>query len=490
MQGMPWFRWDATRAGVLLAVVGLGATASVGAQTMSYRLHYAKAGEAFIHVSLVPSTPLPAPRVLVVPRAIPMGYGEAPYDESIEELHAFDSSGAPLSVSRDDGPRWRLGNEGEAVARVEYQVNLARMERAILAASDASRVRGGYLSLLGYSVCAYIDGLDTAAIRLEVEGPPGWPVLTTLAPADTSAAPRRASAGDYYALADSQVVMGPGMHVRRIESAVPLTVVVYAEAEADVDSVAELAGVALRRAATYFGTVPFSHYTVIQEFLKPVSPAHRYGFSMEHLDSSTFYLSADTAVSSGSSPADRRRTLYNYAHHISHAWIPKRAYGEGYYPFTWELTPVVDSIWFSEGFVQYAAIEAVATGEADPAEYRRLMLATRFAEPLATMPEFLRQMSLVQLSRVASTRYSEDFRTGRSSFARGGLMAAALDDRIRERTSGARSLRDVFRHLMAWSAEHRRAFRIEELPVLVESATSVDTRDVFEHWLGPMPARR
>ena len=67
--------------------------------------------------------------------------------------------------------------------------------------------------------------------------------------------------------------------------------------------------------------------------------------------------------------ADDARVLYNFAHHIAHAWVPKRAYGHGYFPFQWELAPVLDSIWFAEGFGQYAAIQAVAAGSPDPAAY-------------------------------------------------------------------------------------------------------------------------
>jgi predicted metalloprotease with PDZ domain len=482
----------------LSSVVRFGALASAGwlvavsvahAQDVRYRVHYTRAGDAAVGVSLALPTALPAPQVLVVPRAIPMGYSEAPYDDFVDDVRAFTAEGVALPVVREEGPRWRLGAEGASVARVEYGVDLIQMEASILAASDASRVRRTYVSLLGYSVFGYIDGVEDSPLSLEVEGPAGWPVLTTLAPGDTSATPRTARAASYYALADSQVVMGPGMQVRRVESVVPLTVVMYAEAEADVDSLAEVAASALRRVADYFGSVPFGRYTVIQEYLTPLSDRHRYGFSMEHLDSSTFYLAADAALLSSSPPAERRRTLYNCAHHMAHAWIPKRAYGEGYYPFTWELAPVLDTIWFSEGFAQFAAIEAVAAGEADPAAYRRGMLDARFAGPLGAMPAFLRRMPLVQLSRIASTRYSEDFRTGRTSFARGGLMAAAIDDRIRERTSGKKSLRDALRYLVAWSEERRRPFRTDELPSLFTDATGVDTRDLFDQWLGPMPDR-
>lgn len=115
------------------------------------------------------------------------------------------------------------------------------------------------------------------------------------------------------------------------------------------------------------------------------------------------------------------------------------------------------------------------------------MLARRFQANLDTAPAFLKRLDLVALSRVASTRYSEDFRTGRLVFSRGGLMAAAMDDRIRSATEGKMSLRDAFRYLLTWSARERRAFRLDELPALFREATGVDVRSTMETWLRPLP---
>ena len=93
---------------------------------------------------------------------------------------------------------------------------------------------------------------------------------------------------------------------------------------------------------------------------------------------------------------------------------------------------------------------------------------------------------MVELSRIASTRYSEDFRTGRNVFSRGGLMAAEMDDRIRAATNGQRSLKDALRALVAWSGREARPFAIDELPAIVESATGVATRDILAKWLKPL----
>jgi predicted metalloprotease with PDZ domain len=363
------------------------------------------------------------------------------------------------------------------------------MEQEILSASDTSKVRAGYMSLLGYSLFAYLEGFEEWDIVLHVDVPEDWPVMTTLAPAAPPPKGRTsAKASNFYELADSQVVAGPDLTVHRLKSSVPVFLAIYAEGEADAAIMGRLAEEAMERVILYFGDVPFSHYCVLQELLRPISERHRYGFSMEHLDSATFYLGIDRSLTSESSPREKARTRYNYAHHFAHAWIPKRAYSKGYYPFTWELAPVLDTIWFSEGFPQYAAIEAIADGLPDKEglQYRENMLQMRFHRNLEDAPLFIRQMPTVELSRVASTRYSEDFRTGRNVFSRGGLMAAEMDALIREKSGGEKRLRDGLRYLMVWSRKNQRPFEIEELPEIFEDATGVDTREVLRAWLYEM----
>jgi predicted metalloprotease with PDZ domain len=456
---------------------------------LAYRLELSRAGDTSVTVSIALPAVAPGPVTLVIPRAVPMGYSQQPYDRFVTDVtgHGADDSAVP--VTREDGPRWRIGTAGGSVRRAAYRVDLARMEREILGASDSSRARPGYVGLLGYSVFGYLEGWEARPVDLEVAAPPEWPVFTTLAPqAPPPRARARGSAADFYALADSQVAMGPALEVLRVESRVPLYLAAYAEGEADLPLTGSLVGQAMDALVSYFGSAPFPHYTALVELLKPLSPDHGYGFSMEHLASSHYFLGADQGLTAASPEPQRRRVLFNFAHHVAHAWVPKRAYGEGYFPFSWELAPLVDTIWLSEGFARYAAIEALADTrpEAEGLAYRKAMLDP-LRTMLAGMPPFIRQMPLLELSRIASTRYSEDFRTGRTLFSRGALLAEELDQKIREASGGRRGLRDFFRYLMEWSATNRRGFRVPELPGLVREATGVETLAVWRRHLPDEP---
>ena len=243
---------------------------------------------------------------------------------------------------------------------------------------------------------------------------------------------------------------------------VPLYLAAYAEGPADPALTASLVATRDGRARRVLRRAPRSpHYTALVELLKPVSPDHRYGFSMEHLDSSHYFLAADGGVTALTPEPQRRRVLFNFAHHLAHSWIPKRAYGEGYFPFSWELAPVIDTIWLSEGFARYAAIEALA--DAMPGGGRRGVPegAARLASldarrDAAVHPRHAARRSCRGSPRRATRRTSGP---GETLFARGALLADALDARIRSESGGRKRFRDFLRHLVAWSARERRGFR-------------------------------
>lgn len=470
----------------LAAALMLLTISTQSSTAVRYELTYPAAGSASVHVRIHLPAPIAAPVSFVMPRGYPGGYSIVHYDNFVENLQGRSPANpGALSVTREDyGPRWRIGKSGEQVSEVEYDVDVAKMEREILSGVESSKVRPTYAGLLGYSVFGYIDGLERRPVELNVSVPPSWPVLTTLAPKVPAPFARTSGRAPHFdELADSQVLMGPGLQLRRFDGTVPLILAVYAETEEDLALEGQLARTALDRMLVYFGDAPFAQYTVHLELLQPL-PGHDYGFSQEHFDSGTFSLDTTRATMSTTPAAARDTTLANYAHHIAHSWVPKRAYGVGYSPFTWEMPPIIDTIWFNEGFGRYASIAALAAGMPgdEGAAFRRRALAN-LQSIVDTAPPLIRRMSTPVLSREASFMYSEDFRTGRNIFSRGSLMAAEMDDRIIAETRGGRSLRDALRAIVARTVATDRPFEVEEFPELIKTAVGVDVRAIFDRWM-------
>jgi predicted metalloprotease with PDZ domain len=452
---------------------------------VAYELHYAGAGDPSVSLRIVPESPLPAPVNLVIPRSYPGGYSFVPYDDFVENIQAFSPDGKSIECKKDaDGPRWAIGQGSEKISRIEYRVNVARMEDRLRDSVESSKIRKNYVGLLGYSVFGYIDGLEQAPVTLQVDGPGDWPVLSTLDPrATVLKGTAKAQAANYDLLADSQVVMGTGVQFRELPGKIDLLVAVYSEGDEDVDAESKLAREALDRVQEYFGDTPFPAYTVLLELLQP-REGHEYNFSQEHDTSGTFSLSVDNATNAHSAESHQYSALFNYAHHMAHSWVPKRVWGVGYRPFTWELTPVIETIWFNEGFGRYAGMQALNAGlPEEERKTRRERALARTRGILDDAPPFIKRMSLIQLSQEASFLYARDFRTGMNIFGRGFLMAAEMDDRIQAQTGGNKSLRDGFRALLAWSATNQRAFQVEEMSRIISESTGVDVHDIAARWM-------
>jgi predicted metalloprotease with PDZ domain len=469
---------------------------------LTYRLSYSLETPSLVHVTIqLPPSASASQLTLIVPRSVPGNYAQRPYDPFVSNVKAFSDS-APhasnndiVAVERDEyGPRWTLGKRASSattIARIEYDVDVAKMERDIIFSSDTSKIREGYVGLLGYTIFAFLEDRENLPIQLEMQAPANWPVFSTLSPqAPPVTTTFTAQATDYYALADSQVTLGPKLQVTKVAAAsangVPLFASLYAERDSDISIDASLARDALDKVTAYFGSAPFPHYSVVVEYLKPLPPPHVYNFSMEHLESGTFFMDTDYVITAASPARYKEGTRFNYAHHMAHSWIPKRCYGAGYFPFNWEMTPVIDTIWFNEGFGRYVAIAALADAlpKDEAAGYRKASL-DRLRGIVSNAPDFLQRMSLDELSREGSFLYADDFRVGMNLFSRGSLMAAEMDDRIRTETSGQKSLRDALRYLIAWTAQNHRAFRTDELPEIFRQATGVDTTSILKSWMQP-----
>jgi predicted metalloprotease with PDZ domain len=114
-------------------------------ESCSYRLQYASPGADRVTVEIEVPGIASGHQILIIPRAIPMGYTQEPYDRFVSDVAVFAASGELFPVVREDGPRWRIGDESGTVSRISYTVDIAAMEREIFDSSDASkrRVRNG-----------------------------------------------------------------------------------------------------------------------------------------------------------------------------------------------------------------------------------------------------------------------------------------------------------------------------------------------------------
>jgi len=445
------------------------ANAASASEPVRYLLVYDPSNTYLTVTMQIPESVRGQADTLVIPRSAPGTYSITDYAAFVGQGSATTATGDVLPGERGEGSYFTL--DGKRLSSISYQVDLERMERVLTDGSVTSKRRANYLGLLGYSVFGFVEGLAGQPIELQIRTSPDWPAFSTLAPrTDPPSGEAEFSAASYAELADAQYLLGAGVHIAQVDGApIPLFVAVYSEAEADIAEIGRRALLSLNGLAQYFGYVPMPHYTVVLEYLVPPTPEHSYGFWMEHLNSMTGANDAAHAIRA----YEEHPRIGSIVHHMAHSWVPLRCYGEGYRPFQWQVAPLIETIWLNEGFAWYVAYYNVLDDK-DILDY--------FRKTLASAPDFIRELSLEDLSRLGSTQYAADFRIGMNLFSRGALLAHDLDMEIQGKTGGAKSFRDVLLGLLHWTQQNQRAFAYDEIEPIMSGSVGVDLSAVWNRW--------
>jgi predicted metalloprotease with PDZ domain len=106
----------------------------------------------------------------------------------------------------------------------------------------------------------------------------------------------------------------------------------------------------------------------------------------------------------------------------------------------------------------------------------------RFHENVYKTSPAIKKLTLPQLSQIASTMYGVDFRLGMAVFSRGAMMAIEMNEFIKQKTGGKKSMKDVFRYFYNWSKENTRPFTMQEFPLLINKAAGVDLSSIYRKW--------
>jgi predicted metalloprotease with PDZ domain len=447
---------------------------------LNYTLSYKDSSAATLKVSIQTTVPLTAPLSFVMPRSIPGHYSSSgTYDKFIINLYAINSQGEKTAMRKDvnDAPRWYCNDTGKLISQVEYEVNLKKMERT-LTPGDASVARPGFVGILNYSLFGWIDGTEKEPVQCTMETFEQWPIFTTIQPsASMTKGKLKFTTENYYTLADGQTFIGPRTRVKEFKGIVPLFVASYCETGDEyLDDYGIQGTKSTEILNDYFGELPFQHYSIMLRKAIPAEPGSAPALAMEHLQSSTFFGDTSGMRKSKMSADAVIRSMPTYLHHMSHAFIPLRCYGDTYRPYVMEIPPIVNNIWFNEGFMWFLAYD----------QLKLESMKTIFSNSVYNTSPIIKKMSLQQLSQTASTLYGSDFRIGRGVYSRGALMAIEMNNYLNEQSQGKKSLKDVLRYLYNWSKENKRAFTMEEFPVLINRACGIDLSEIYKKWQLPV----
>lgn len=446
---------------------------------LRYTLSYKDSTSSVLKVSIEPSSSLTSPVSFIMPRSVPGTYAVTFYDRFITDIYAINNRGEKIAMSKNenDAPRWVYYDPGKQITRIEYEVNLNKMERNA-APSDASIIRPGFAGILNYSVFGWIEGTEKQTVQCTINTFDNWPIFSTNQPTTQLAKGRfEIRTESYNILADGQVFMGTNFSVKEFKGIAPLFVASYCQTENEwLDDYGLQETMSMEILKDYFGELPFQHYSVMLIKSLPLEPGNYPPFGMEHLNSSTFFGDTTGLRRSAMSRDEVKRTMPTFLHHMGHSLIPLRCYGDAYRPYVQEIPPIINNIWFNEGFMWFLPYD----------ELKLPRMKTNFDNSVYNTSPEIKKLSLQQLSQAASTMYSADFRLGRSVYSRGALMAIEMNNYLKEKTGGKKSMKDVFRYLYQWSKKNNRPFTMEEFPSLINKACNIDLSKIYKKWQLPI----
>jgi len=454
----------------LISLFSLNVTAQV-----NYSIEYKGSLSSRVKVTIRPAQKIKSSSAFIMPRSVPGAYSIINYDSFIEGLTAISSSGENLAIHKDrsDAPRWTCTDTTKIINHIEYEIDLIKMERHLVSA-NASIVRPGFLGLLNYSIFGWIEGTEEQSTECSVNTIDQWPIFTTNEPtAQMAKGALTFHTKNYYELADGQLFMGTQLRVKEFKGMVPLFIASYCQTGDEyLDNYGKQGMMSLEILNEYFGELPFKQYSILLRKALPLEPGTAPALGMEHLQSSTFMGDTSEFRSQPMSQQKLIETMPTYLHHMGHAFLPLRCYGDAYRPYVKEIPPIINNIWFNEGFMWFVPFETLKSEEWEKIFYRNTYKAN---------PQ-IKKMRLQELSQEASLMYGSDFRLGRAVYSRGASMAIEMNIYLKEKTGGKKSMRDVIRFLYYWSKENKRPFTMEEFPLLINKACGVDLTDIYNKW--------
>ena len=407
--------------------------------------------------------PDPTGQRFALPAWIPGSYLIRDFARHIVEIDA-QCGGQPLMLTKIDKHTWQA-----APLRTAAPITV----RCVVYAWDLS-VRGAHVDTThaffnGCSVFLRVVGHELLPCRVDIEKPAGkayrdWRVATALAPGKRTEANGfgRYHAADYDELIDHPVELGEFTRSSFSACGVAHEVVITGSHDADLDRLcADLKKICEWQIRFFGEPAPMKRYVFLVTAL-----GEGYG-GLEHRASTALICSRDDLPYAGmkGTPDGYRKFLGLASHEYFHTWNVKRIKPAAFTPYDLDRENYTTLLWVFEGFTSYYDdLALLRSGCIELADW--LELTAKTISAVEKGPGRRRQ-SLAESSFDAWSKfYRPDENTPNavvSYYAKGALVALALDLTLREKTAGRVSLDDVMAAL--WQRHGQTGVGIDEQTV-------------------------
>ncbi|MBK1716562.1 M61 family metallopeptidase [Thiocystis violacea] len=419
----------------------------------------------------------PASRVTFsMPAWIPGSYMIRDFARNLQGLSAVDAQGQSLRLEKLDKQTW-VCHGAEGPFSLFYQVF----------AWDLS-VRAAHLDVShayfnGPSLLLRVHGLDAGPCLVELSPPEDeacrdWRLATSLRP--LAIEPQgfgRYWAESYEDLIDHPVEMGTFRDIAFEVEGIPHRIAITGRHQLDEGRLLEDLPRICAQQAALFGELPIDRYLFLVTVL-----GEGYG-GLEHGYSTSLICSRDDLPLPGDDrPSDGyRRFLGLCSHEYFHLWHVKRIRPLAFVEGGLDREVHTRLLWAFEGLTSYYdELALVRSGCIDAKTYLG-MLAETLTRVMRTPGRA--EQTLAESSFDAWTRFYKQDENAPNSlisyYAKGALVALALDLTIRRDSGGSRSLDDVMREL--WRRHGRTGLGVAEdgVETIAKAVTGLDLDDFF-----------
>jgi len=445
--------------------------------SIRYEIHAADPAAHLFEISLELDLPHAGMR-FVLPAWIPGSYMIREFARNIVWITA-ECDGTPVSLEKADKHTWVLGKVAAGTKRLRLRYAVYSWDLSVRCAHlDESH---GFFN--GTQVFLRVEGQESLPHRVRIHKPTHagaahWTVATSLREmAGKGGAKRRGfgwyEAADYDELIDHPVEMGALTWLHFDVRGVRHEMAINGRHDCDTERLARDLQKACEAHCALFGDrkPPFDRYV----FLTTVV-GEGYG-GLEHRASTALLASRDDLPFVGMKDATEayRGFLGLCSHEYFHAWNVKRIKPARFVPYDLQQENYTRLLWVFEGFTSYYDdLALVRAGLIDATTYLG-MLARTVGAVQRGAGRLLQ--SVAESSFDAWVKYYRQDENAPNAivsyYAKGSLVALALDLAIREKSAGKRSLDDVMR-LMWARYKAGQAIAEDAITALFLEATGVD----------------
>ena len=438
----------------------------------------------YFDVSIGITHPDPTGQVLRLPNWIPGSYMIRDFARNLLDLRAM-SAGAELKIEQIDKSNWRVEPcQGELTLSYRVYANDLSVRAAHL---DHTH---GYYN--GSSVFLEVIGQSENACEVLIERPDAdqytescgdWRVATSLKakqaePYDFGLY----EALDYDDLIDHPVEMGCFTRIAFEACGVPHDIILSGRFECDEARLAADLKTICEHHIRFFGEpAPMDYYQ-----FQVLVVGEGYG-GLEHRASTSLVAKRDSLPKPGQSGIDDdyRDFLGLCSHEYFHTWNVKRIKPEVYRPYDLQREVYTDLLWAFEGITSYYDdLALLRCGLIDEQSYLEL-----FAQTLTRVQRGCgrqRQSAAESSFNTWTKFYKQDENAANaivSYYAKGCLIAACIDLKMRALTAGEKSLDDVMHRLWQNFLQDGRGVERDGIQRVISDIAGVDLGAFLEQMI-------